>query len=115
MRVLHFIYYLGYLFVYIVLGSLNVVRSALSRDGAGRPCIVELPLRCVTDLEISMLASSITITPGTLVLGVAAAYGDHPPTLFVHSLYDNARERVIRGLRELETVVLNATRKGGAT
>lgn len=115
MRVFRFIYYLGYLFAHIVLGSLAVVRSALTRGGAGKPCIVELPLRCVTDLEVSLLASSITITPGTLVVGVAAAHQDTPPTLFVHSLYDNDRERVVAGLRELESAVLNATRKGGVS
>ena len=115
MRIFRFIYYLGYLVVHIVLGSLAVARSALTRGGAGRPCIVELPLRCITDLEISLLASSITITPGTLVLGVAAAQQETPPTLFVHSLYDNDRERVISGLRALESVVLNATRKGGVS
>lgn len=114
MRIVGFLSYVVYLVTHIVAGSVNVVLSALSRGGRGTPCIVEFPVRCASDLEVSLLASSITITPGTLVLGVAAADGDTPTTLFVHSLYDNQRERVMDGLRELETHVLNAVRKGGA-
>lgn len=98
--------------VHIVSGSLMVTRSALSFRRLSQPCIVELPLECRSDLEISLLASSITITPGTLVLGVASAQDDLPPTLFVHSLYANDRNDVVSGLRELETKVLKALRKG---
>lgn len=113
MRIVYTVRYLAYLTRHIVSGSWQVVRSAFTRGGLAKPAIVELPLRCASDLEISVFASSITITPGTLVLGVAAADGDTPPTLFVHSLYDNDRRRVIAGLRELETYVLRAVRKGG--
>lgn len=112
MRVVRFCYYLAYLAWHILVGTADVVKSTwFSRRTIARPAIVEFPLRCATDLEISAMASSITITPGTLVLGVAAATNEDPPTLFVHSLYDNDRERVLAGLRRFETVLLNGMRK----
>lgn len=111
MRLLHVFPYLATLMWGILEGSWNVVRSAVTPGGVARPGIFELPMRCMTDLEISVFASSITITPGTLVLGVAASDSDVPATLFVHSLYDNDRERVTAGLRHLEDRVLAMLRK----
>ncbi|PID98675.1 MAG: sodium:proton antiporter [Actinomycetales bacterium] len=112
MRIIRFFSYLWYLTTQIISGSAVVVSSALSKTVRARPCIVEFPLRCESDFEIVMLASSITITPGTLVLGVAAARENVPATFFVHSLYDNNRETVLAGLKELETKLLNVTRNG---
>lgn len=111
MRLLNVFPYLATMFRGVLEGSWNVVRSAVTPKGVARPGIFELPMRCMTDLEISVFASSITITPGTLVLGVAAAEGDQPATLFVHSMYDNDRERVVAGLRHLEDRVLGMLRK----
>ena len=74
MRVLRFISWLGYLLWQILLGSARVVASAWSPTRRARPCIVRYPLHCDSDLEIALFASAITITPGTLVLGVAAEH-----------------------------------------
>lgn len=112
MRLWHLFGWLSYLTAHILHGSWQVVVSAFNPDRVVKPAIIEFPLQCETDLEISMLASSITITPGTLVLGVAAAEGETPPTLFVHSLFDNDPERVLEGLQEMESKVLAALRKG---
>lgn len=111
-RLLWSIVYLAYLGWHILLGSLTVAKSAwLSRTGLAKPAIVEFPLRCRSDLEILLMASSITITPGTLVLGVAAATPEgEPPTLFVHSLYDNNRDRIVAGLTEMEHKLIRGLR-----
>jgi multicomponent Na+:H+ antiporter subunit E len=69
---------------------------------------VEFPLRCRTDLQITALSASITITPGTLVLGTAEAREGTPPTLFVHALFAPDRESVLADLRDMETRLLRA-------
>lgn len=109
MRVLRWISYLAFIFVEVVRGSLRLVRLTLSRSQVAEPAIIELVTNARTDLEISLLASSITITPGTLVLGVSARWEEEPPSLFVHTMFDG-REALV-GLRELETRLLRATRK----
>jgi multicomponent Na+:H+ antiporter subunit E len=74
------------------------------------PRIVRFPLRGTTDLEMSLLASSITITPGTLVLGVAPSTGDAPRTLYVQALYGSDEAEVLRGLADMERRLLRMTR-----
>ena len=94
----------------VVAGSARVTLAALGPPGRSRPAVVEFPLRCRSDLEVTALASAITITPGTLVLGTASALGDEPPTLFVHDLFSGGREAALAGLRDMESRLLRATR-----
>lgn len=93
-------------------GALRVAVTAFRPGTHTSPAIVELPLRCRTDLEVMLLTSSITITPGTLVLGVAAAVDGTPPTIFVHDMFSTGRASVIAGLRDMEDRLLLMTRGG---
>lgn len=71
----------------ILKGTFVIARHAVSPGRRSTPQVMEYPLRCQTDLEITLMASSITITPGTLTVGIAPAGDNRPPTLFVHALY----------------------------
>lgn len=102
--------YSGWLGAEIVKGALTIARDAFTPGTAISPAIIELPLRCVTDLEVSLMASSITITPGTVTLGIAAARGETPPTLFVHAIYGQDPEEVRAGLIDMEQHLLAMTR-----
>lgn len=109
MRWLFAVSYVGFILREVVRGSCRIAALTLSRECVAEPAIIELPTKARSDLEIMLLASSITITPGTLVLGVAAAQDDQPPSLFVHSMFD--RTNALAGLRDLETRLLRAMRK----
>lgn len=118
MRVWYTLCYLGYVLREVIAGSWRVARATwrpagLHPPGTG-PAIVEFPLACRSDLEVSILSSCITITPGTLVVGTAAALAEHdvPPTLFVHAAFGGTRADLLSGLRELESRLLRATRDG---
>lgn len=110
MRVLYVLAYLAFISRELVRGALTLALYAASPRLRSRPSIVEYPLRCHTDLEVAAFTSSITITPGTVVLGLAGAEGDQPATIFVHTLFGGAREPVIAGLRDVEDRLLRATR-----
>lgn len=97
----------------IVRGGLRVGRDAISPGLDMQPAILELPLRCTTDLEISIMASSITITPGTITVGIAGAAGATPPTLYVHAIYAHDPQGTRDGLRDMEDRVLRMTRGHG--
>ena len=67
----------------LVVSSLAVARTVLSRKDAGEPSFVTVPLRHArSDLEITMVANYITLTPGTLTVDVSPDRS----TLLVHSL-----------------------------
>lgn len=110
MNPLRIAHYAGWLGVEIVRGALQIAQDVFTPGHGMSPAIVELPLRCVTDLEISLMASSITITPGTVTLGIAAAQGDAPPTLFVHAIYGQDVAELRAGLRDMEQRLLTMTR-----
>ncbi|SMY12841.1 Na+/H+ antiporter subunit E [Brevibacterium jeotgali] len=95
----------------IVTGTVDVIVALFTPRGYSSPMIVQLPLRCTTDLEITMFASSITITPGTLVAAIAASDGaDDPPTLFVHVLFAGSEDEAMTDLYDMERRLLTAMR-----
>ncbi|MCB1255049.1 MAG: Na+/H+ antiporter subunit E [Austwickia sp.] len=117
MRIVAALAYVGFIVREVIVGSWQVTRAAwlpggLYPPGSGPdgPAIVEFPLRCRSDLEISVLASSITITPGTMVLGIATAQGETPATFFVHVALGGTRTEILRDLRDMESRLLRATR-----
>ena len=111
MRLLHAISYLWFMIVEVNKGSYQVASAAFLPQRRRDPMIIEFETLCRSDLEIAALASSITITPGTLVVAVAASDGaDEPPTLFVHALFADSEEDAMDGLYDMETRLLTAMR-----
>lgn len=107
---------LWYLLAYLALmtGELMkyswlVTRTAFTGRPALRPAIVEIPLRCRTDLEVTALTSSITIPPATIVMGIAAADESGIIRIYVHAMYTD-RAETIREVRRLEAAILAVTR-----
>ena len=94
----------------VIRGALRIGADVVTPGLRMSPAIVALPLHCETDLEISTMASSITITPGTITLGIAPRTGESPPTLYVHALYGEDREEVVAELRDMERRLLVMTR-----
>jgi multicomponent Na+:H+ antiporter subunit E len=78
-----------------------------------RPRIVKLPLGDLTDLEVTLLTSSITITPGTLVLGVSPPDGHESRAAFVQALFGADEHAVLTDLEGMRAKVLAATRGAG--
>lgn len=60
-----------------------------------RPGIVAIPLDLETDLEITVLSTLITLTPGSLSLHVS----DDRRTLYIHAMYITAPEDVVRQVK----------------
>ena len=109
MRLIHGVSYVGFILWAIVTGSWTIA-SRLFRADYAQPMIVELPLRCATDLEVTLFASSITITHGTLVTAIAAGTSTQPPVLFVHALFEDSEEDALAGLTDMESRLLAMTR-----
>lgn len=85
--------YLGVLLVDIVHGSFHVAGLILRGPARLRPVFVEVPLALETDLAISLLANTISLTPGT----VSALLSADRRTLTVHALdADDAAALVAR-------------------
>lgn len=107
-RVRYLLAYLALMTQELLKYSWVVSRTAFTGRPALRPAIVEIPLRCRTDLEVTALTSSITIPPATIVLGIAAADENGPTRIYVHAMYTD-RDETIREVRRLEAAILSVT------
>lgn len=61
-----------------------------------KPGVIAIPLDAKTDLEITVLANLITMTPGTLSLDVSP----DRKTLFVHAMYIDDPEKLRREIKD---------------
>lgn len=100
----------------LVAGSVRVAHDVLTPRDRMRPAILAFTTRARTDLELTVLSSLITLTPGTLCVAVA----EDRRTLFVHAMFvddgDGARVRsgFEEGLERRVLTLLRAFEGGGA-
>ena len=96
------------LFVYeLIASSLRVVWVVFTPDHRSRPGIVAIPLSAETDGEILLVASLISLTPGSLSLEVSP----DRKTLFVHAMFVDDPKALRQELKQgFERRVLEAFR-----
>lgn len=100
----------GWLIKEVVHGAYRNAHTVFTPGENFSPAIVELPVHAESDLEVSLLAAAITITPGTITIGIAPAEGDTPTTLYVHSMYCETPEELREELYDMEHHLLTVTR-----
>jgi multicomponent Na+:H+ antiporter subunit E len=91
----------------LVLSAFKVAWLAVQPQLRLQPAIIAYPLTLVTDLQITLLANMITLTPGTLSVDVSA----DRKTLYIHAIDVPSRERLLGNIAGgFETRILEATR-----
>ncbi|MCW5750442.1 MAG: Na+/H+ antiporter subunit E [Alphaproteobacteria bacterium] len=85
------------LFLYeLVLSSLRVARDVLKPRMTFRPGIVAVPIDLTDDLQITMLANLITLTPGTMSVDVS----DDRKLIYVHAMDIGDRDQLVRDIKD---------------
>jgi multicomponent Na+:H+ antiporter subunit E len=85
-------------FIYeLVLANLRVAWDVLTPRAYRKPGVVAIPLEARTDLEITLFANLVTLTPGSLSIDVSPDNG----CLFVHAMFvedpDQLRSEIKQG------------------
>jgi multicomponent Na+:H+ antiporter subunit E len=83
----------GFFFYFLkelVVSSLRVAYDVVTPPIHARPGVIEVPIEAKTDLEITLLANLITLTPGTLTLDVAP----DRKSLYVHAMFVDDPEQI---------------------
>lgn len=75
----------------LVMSALKVAWLVVQPKLTIRPAIIAYPLTVTTDLQITLLANMITLTPGTLSVDVSA----DRKTLYVHAIDMDSNEDLI--------------------
>ncbi|WP_246987658.1 Na+/H+ antiporter subunit E [Halorientalis marina] len=78
--------------------NVDVAYRVLAPSMPIRPTVVELPLRVESDLAITTIANSITLTPGTLTMD----YDDDTNTFYIHTIAGGDRDSVVEPIRAWE-------------
>lgn len=80
----------------LVLANLRVAHDVVTPRLYMQPAIVAIPLDAATDVEITMLANMLTMTPGTLSLDVSP----DRRTLYIHAMFAGDTDAVRREIKE---------------
>jgi multicomponent Na+:H+ antiporter subunit E len=75
--------------------NLEVAYDVITPKFYMKPGIVRIELDAQTDLEITLLANLITLTPGTLSLDVS----DDRKVLYVHAMYIRDKEQFVHSIK----------------
>lgn len=88
--------YFTLLMVDIVLSNLVVARRIVWYPNQLTPGFITYPLELDDDFAITILASTISLTPGT----VSAHYDSEAGTLLIHALHITNEDEMIRDIKE---------------
>ena len=91
-RIIGFAFY--FLFE-LVKANLQVAAHVVTPKFYMEPGIIKYPLDAKTDLEITLLANVITLTPGTLSLDVS----DDRKVLYIHAMYVSDKDEFIDSIK----------------
>jgi multicomponent Na+:H+ antiporter subunit E len=99
---------LFFFFLYeLIKANLHVAYEVITPGFGMTPGIIRIPLDVKSDLEITLLANMITLTPGTLSLDVSA----DKKVLYVHAMYVKDKEKFIQEIKNgFEKRILKLTR-----
>lgn len=79
----------------LVLSTLQVAWDVITPRDRSRPGVVAVPLDAKTDLEIGLLATLVTLTPGSLSLDVSP----DRRVLYVHAMFVDSPEEVAQEIK----------------
>ncbi|QJQ94765.1 MULTISPECIES: Na+/H+ antiporter subunit E [Halomonadaceae] len=105
-RVPRIIMFIGFFIKELILANLRVAFDIVTPPWHMKPGVIAMPLKAQTELEITMVANLISLTPGTLSLDVS----DDKRVLYIHAMFLDDEEELRRGLEEMERRALELFR-----
>ncbi len=103
------VFFIFYFIKELVVSSIRVAKDVIKPSFKMKSGIVGIPLTASSDLEKTLLANCISLTPGTLSVDIS----DDGNTLFIHAMYidnedvDAVRREIKNGM---ERKILEITR-----
>jgi len=80
----------------LLLSSLRVAYDVLTPKHSMKPAIIAVPIDLEKDIQITLLANLVSLTPGTLSLDIS----EDKKTLYVHAMYASDPEALKRSIKE---------------
>jgi multicomponent Na+:H+ antiporter subunit E len=86
----------GFFLWQLLQANLRVAHDVVTPKFYMQPAVLGIPLEAETDAEITLLASLITLTPGTLSLELS----EDRRTLYLHAMFVRDRDALRREIKE---------------
>ena len=97
-RVPRIIGFISFFIKELVRANLRVAFDIVTPPWHMQPGVIALPLSARTEMEITIVANLISLTPGTLSLDVS----DDRKVLYIHAMFLDDEEELRRNLKEME-------------
>lgn len=89
-KVLLILRFIPFLIGEIVLANLKVASDVVTPGHNSRPGVIAIPLSCKTDIQITLFANLISLTPGTLTLDIS----NDRQYLYLHAMFVEDPEKM---------------------
>jgi len=95
-------------FIYeMIVANIQVAYDVITPNYFFKPGIVRYPLEATSGLEINLLSTMISLTPGTLILDIS----EDKRSLFIHVMYLKNKEQFVKQIKNgFEKRLLEITR-----
>jgi multicomponent Na+:H+ antiporter subunit E len=97
-RVVQLVSFSIYFIRILIVANWQVAKEVMTPAHNQTPRILAYPVPGLTPVEVVVLSSAITLTPGTLVVDIS----DDSQTLYVHCLYAHDRAKAVAELDDLK-------------
>lgn len=89
---------IGFIFFFLyemIVANIAVAYDVITPKYFFKPGIIRYPLQAKTDLEINLLSTIISMTPGTLIFDIS----DDKKSLYIHVMYLNDKKKFIAQIK----------------
>ena len=101
-RIFWFLYYIPVFFIHMVKANLDVAYRVIHLNVPIRPGIVKVKTTLKSDLGLTFLANSITLTPGTLTIDIV---GDNLYIHWINVKTDDPKQQTEIIVRRFENIL----------
>ena len=106
-RIIAIIKLIGLFSYELILANIDVIKIVLSPKMNIKPGIIAVPTVLKTEWEVTLLASLISLTPGTLSMD----FSEDGKTIYVHSIHVPDKEEAIKQIHNtFERAILEVTK-----
>lgn len=92
--------FLFYFLYEMIAANVQVAYDVVTPNYFFKPGIIRYPLEAVTDIEINLLSTIISMTPGTLILDIS----EDRKFLFIHVMYLKDKEHFITQMKKVSNI-----------
>lgn len=80
----------------MLVANIQVAYDVITPKYFFKPGIVRYEMKAKSDLEINLLSTMISLTPGTLIVDIS----EDKKTIYIHVMYLKSKEKFVKEIRE---------------